>query len=117
VISGAADLSVLADRVALTQILVNLLVNALRYAPEGTPVRVEVTGDGAQVRVTVCDQGPGVRPDVGERVFDVGVSDGHAGGSGLGLFLARRLAESMRGRLELGSQDRGGCLVLTLPAA
>lgn len=117
VIGGDTDRRVLADRVALTQILVNLLVNALRYAPAQTAVHVEVTVDSSAVTVAVCDQGPGVNPAVGEQVFDSGVSDGHTGGSGLGLFLARQLAQSMRGRLELGRQDTGGCLVLTLPAA
>ena len=117
IIDGATGCRVLADRVALTQILVNLLVNALRYAPAQTDVHVEVTCAGSTVAVAVCDQGPGVDPAVGERVFDSGVSDGHVGGSGLGLFLARQLAQSMRGRLEPGRQDTGGCLVLTLPAA
>jgi signal transduction histidine kinase len=116
-VSGQLGQHVLADRVALTQILVNLLVNALRYAPAQTAVNVVVSVDGPCVHVLVCDQGPGVDPVVGDRVFDSGVTDGHAGGSGLGLFLARRLAASMNGELRLGGQELGGCLILALPVA
>ena len=116
-VSGQLEQHVLADRVALTQILVNLLANALRYAPAQTAVTVVVSVDGKHAYVSVCDQGPGVDPVVGDRVFDSGITDGHAGGSGLGLFLARRLAESMNGELRLGGQDAGGCLVLSLPIA
>lgn len=116
-VSGQLGQHVLADRVALTQILVNLLVNALRYAPAQTTVKVVVSVEGSFIYVLVCDQGPGVDPVVGDRVFDSGVTDGHAGGSGLGLFLARRLAESMNGALRLGGQESGGCLILSLPIA
>ena len=61
------------------------------------------------------DDGPGVDPDLGDRVFDPGVGGGGRGGAGLGLPLARRLARSCGGDVVAGDGP-GGCFVLELPA-
>jgi signal transduction histidine kinase len=78
-------------------------------------VSVELTWDASRVRLTVRDDGPGVDPELGDRVFDPGVrgSDDH-GRTGLGLPLARRLARSCGGDVRLGPGP-GGCVVLELP--
>jgi signal transduction histidine kinase len=94
--------------------LMPLIDNARRHARSA--VRVELDADDATVRVTVRDDGPGVDPALGERIFEPGVrGSGDGGGAGLGLPLARRLARSCGGDVRLGDGP-GGSFVLELPA-
>jgi signal transduction histidine kinase len=107
------------DASRLEQILVNLLGNAIRHAPEDSEVRLSVSAADAKIVVTVEDQGNGIAPDDVERIFDIYVTkaaeEGH--GMGLGLPLSRRLARLLGGELKAVSRPgRGGCLVLELPA-
>lgn len=102
------------------QILVNLIGNAVRYAPAATAVTVQVGQAADQTRVTVEDQGSGIARDDRERVFEkferLGRDD--AQGSGLGLYISRRLARAMGGNLVVEDAAGGGArFVLTLPAA
>ena len=120
---------VLADESALRQIVTNLLGNAIKFTPHGhvsllgTAQRVE---DGRlAVTVAVADTGPGVPEALRERVFEAFEQgdDGlarHHGGTGLGLTIARRLAQAMGGSLRLDSPAEGGSvftLTLHLPMA
>ncbi|MDE2452960.1 MAG: ATP-binding protein, partial [Burkholderiales bacterium] len=104
---------VYADADRLTEILLNLLENALRHTPEGGRVAVEASRDGAFVRVTVADSGPGIRPEDRERVFDRFYRrDPSAGdGSGLGLAIVRQVAERHGAGVALGSSPQGGLRV------
>lgn len=106
------------------QILINLIGNAIAYSPVGSTVQIiaEAAGEG-RVMVSVADEGPGVTPEQAERIFDkferLGRDSdrGKDGGSGLGLFISRRLAEAMQGSLTVESAEGGGALFrLTLPA-
>lgn len=112
----------LADPERTAQIVDALLDNACRYAPSDTPVEVELDQDHDDVRVRVIDHGPGIPRDHQETVFERfhRLEDPltmRTGGVGLGLFLARKLAESMHGRLELAPPTGGGGaeFVLRLP--
>lgn len=101
------------------QILMNLIGNAVRYAPEGSEVRIETGRDGDNAWIAVLDQGDGVPLESRERVFDkferLGRSD--AGGSGLGLYISRRLARAMGGEIQAGDAPGGGARFLfSLPA-
>ena len=58
------------DVTRLEEVLSNLVGNALRYTPDGTPVRVEIEDEGTWVRVSVADRGPGIPPDERDRLFD-----------------------------------------------
>jgi signal transduction histidine kinase len=80
-------------------------------------VTIELSASGGTVRASVRDDGPGVDPQLGDRVFDPGVraSDGLQGTAGLGLPLARRLARTCGGDVVIG-RGPGGCFVLVLPA-
>ena len=101
------------------QIMMNLVGNAVRYAPEGSTVRIETGRDAEQAWIAVLDQGEGVPADSRERVFDkferLGRSD--AGGSGLGLYISRRLARAMGGDIRIDDAPEGGArFTLSLPA-
>ena len=92
-----------------------LVDNARRHAHD--QVSLELTADNGCVRLTVCDDGPGLDPSLGERAFEPGVrgTADDSGGAGLGLPLSRRLARSCGGDVVAGS-GTGGCFVLELPA-
>lgn len=107
------------------QILINLIGNAIAYAPAASTVTISAFAAGAgRVAVTVADEGPGITPEQATRIFDKGErlgrdSDGgRDGGSGLGLYISRRLAQAMDGSLTVTSAPGGGALFrLELPAA
>tara|TARA_A100001391_G_scaffold114722_7_gene77570 strand:+ start:2984 stop:4357 length:1374 start_codon:yes stop_codon:yes gene_type:complete len=101
------------------QILVNLVGNAVRYSPEGSEVRIVTECDHGQARIMVIDQGQGVAVADRERIFEkferLGRDD--SGGSGLGLYISRRLARAMGGDIRIGgAPGEGARFILTLPA-
>jgi two-component system sensor histidine kinase AdeS len=112
-----------ADPVRITQIVTNLLTNAIKHAPGGSAVHVEVRIDGDQALASVADEGAGFRPEDRHRLF---IPFWRAGankalgrpGSGLGLALAAKLAEAHRGRIVAENRaDRSGAVfTLCLPA-
>ena len=101
------------------QILVNLVGNAVRYSPEGSEVRIVTECDHGHARIMVIDQGQGVAVADRERIFEkferLGRDD--SGGSGLGLYISRRLARAMGGDIRIGgAPGEGARFILTLPA-
>jgi len=101
------------------QILLNLVTNAINYAPGGSAVRIEMAQLGTMVCVTVCDEGSGVAEDDVEKIFEKFERLGRSGdgGSGLGLYISRKLARVMDGDLVVSNSKSGGaCFALTLPA-
>ncbi|HEX7024256.1 MAG TPA: GAF domain-containing sensor histidine kinase [Gemmatimonadales bacterium] len=108
------------DSHRVEQILVNVLRNAIRHTAEGSEVRVGVHPGNGVVVITVDDQGPGIKPEDAEHIFDVYFTQ--AGeeriGHGLGLPLSRRLAQLLGGDLTGANRESGGAtFTLTLPAA
>ncbi|MDX3908989.1 MAG: HAMP domain-containing sensor histidine kinase [Sphingobium sp.] len=100
------------------QVLVNLIGNAIRYSPEGSVVRIGVEQVDRVARVTVTDQGQGIAEEDRERIFDKFERLGRdeAGGSGLGLYISRRLARAMGGDVIVESEPgKGAKFVLSLP--
>jgi two-component system, OmpR family, sensor kinase len=121
----AADVDVLADWTRVLQILANLLANADRFGPPGTPIEVEV-GDGGpgRVAVRVCDHGPGVAPELLGRLFGrfvhgpPGEGSAQPAGTGLGLAIVRGLVEAHAGTVELeDTEGAGASFRFTLPLA
>lgn len=113
------DDRILADPTRLGQLLRNLIGNAVRYAPQGTPIRVVGRSDGDRYTVTVVDEGPGIDPQDRERLLQRYARGSGAidePGTGLGLYLAARIAEAHEGNLELrpGPGGRGTAVVVTL---
>lgn len=101
------------------QILVNLIGNAVRYSPRGGTVSVTVARDGTRVATIVADQGKGIAIADQARIFEKfeRVDPGEPGGSGLGLYIARRLARAMGGELTVDSEPgKGARFVFTLPS-
>lgn len=127
----AAEKQVMIDRPALDaampvtgefrrvlQILVNLIGNAVRYSPPGGAVWVALERDGALACAIVADQGKGIATGDHARIFEKfgRVDPTEPGGSGLGLYIARRLARAMGGDITVDSAPgEGARFVLTLP--
>ncbi len=99
------------------QVLVNLIGNAVRYGPQGSTVRVSVERREGTTAVIVADQGRGVAPADAERVFDKFERLGaREPGTGLGLYISRRLARAMHGDVTIESAaGEGARFVFTLP--
>ncbi|MBW6456657.1 MAG: HAMP domain-containing histidine kinase, partial [Trueperaceae bacterium] len=111
--ADGADARVFAQPDRLRQVARNLVRNAVQAAG-AERVRVSVAG-GAEVRLRVEDDGPGMAPEALARVFDRYVS-GRAGGAGVGLTVARRIVASFDGRIEARSEPgRGAAFEVTLP--
>jgi len=99
------------------QILVNLLVNAIRHTPQGKGVQVVVEARDPNVVFIIQDEGPGVPETDVDRIFDIYQTKAGEGmkGSGLGLPLSRRLARLLGGELRAEHRSDGGRFVLELP--
>jgi two-component system sensor histidine kinase KdpD len=110
------------DFVQSLRVLVNLLENAHKYSPPGTPIDLAVTAEDDRLAFRVADRGPGVPEDERERIFQPffrrpGVAP-DAGGAGLGLSISRRLAEAQGGALAVEARPGGGSVfAFSLPAA
>jgi signal transduction histidine kinase len=103
------------------QIVLNLLDNAVKYSPDGSRVTVRAARDGSGALILVADQGSGIPPEQQEKVFDrfyqVDQSaTRQVGGTGLGLYICRKLAETIGGRIWLErSGSDGSEFALWLP--
>jgi hypothetical protein len=102
------------------QILLNLLGNAITYAPNGSMIWLRLDDGLGWSSITVADQGPGLTDEDQQRLFNKWERLGRSGdgGSGLGLYISRRLAEAMDGTLTVQSAPgQGARFTLTLPRA
>lgn len=106
-VQSGPPLPALVDRRRLRQIILNLVSNALRFSGPTTSIRISTATRGAEALVTVEDEGPGISSELLDRLFvpfdRLGADAGREGGAGLGLVLARRLADAMGGSLTLKS--------------
>lgn len=120
VLLGAREALVAGDLEWLRQLFVNLVDNALRFTPEGGRVEVELAREAGEVRIRVRDTGPGIAPQEFERIFERfhGTGpEGGAAGRGLGLTIARTIARSHGGEIEVESfPGRGATFQVRLPA-
>ncbi|HEX4323292.1 MAG TPA: ATP-binding protein [Gaiellaceae bacterium] len=109
------------DHARLRQVLGNLIENAVKYSPEGAEVRVAAAAGNGAVRISVRDAGPGIPRDQQARIFEkfgrAEVEGGSKPGTGLGLFIARSIAEAHGGSLDVSSgTDQGSTFTLSVPA-
>ncbi len=112
----------LADPVRLQQLVANLLDNAVKFAPQGGRVRLAARREGGEIKVEVCDNGPGIPPDFLPHVFEPfrqadSSSRRQHGGIGLGLVIARHIALLHQGRLVAANvrPGPGACFTFTFP--
>jgi signal transduction histidine kinase len=112
-----------ADRERVTQVLQNLVRNAIRYTPEGGIVSIGVAANGSSVRVEVSDTGPGISADHLDHIFDRfyradPARDRASGGAGLGLAIVKELVEAMGGVVGARSTlGEGSTFWFDLPSA
>jgi signal transduction histidine kinase len=115
--------SVNIDYQRISQVLRNLLENAIKHTPNGGKITVSAVQQESFIRVNVEDDGEGIPaedlPNMFERFYRVDKSrTRHAGGSGLGLTIAKRLVESHGGTISVQSElGKGSCFSFTLPAS
>lgn len=109
----AADLPPLPlDAARLHQVVLNLVINAAKFSPLRSVITVGARLDGGALRLYVDDAGPGIAPDQRTAVFDKSFQvDPDRPGSGLGLFISRRLVEAMGGSIAIEEAPAGGCRV------
>jgi two-component system OmpR family sensor kinase len=118
-LDAPAPVVVHGDRDLLRQAIANLVTNALRHTPAGSPIEVAARGDRREARVEVRDHGPGVAPDALAHAFDrfwqADPSRSDAG-AGLGLSIVASIAGEHGGRTAVANASDGGALfTLTLP--
>lgn len=98
------------DRLRIERVFDNLLSNAIKYS-EGRPVEIEVGVEDAFARVTVCDHGMGISPELQPHLFNPferATSDRHFGGFGIGLWVVRQTIEAHHGQIEAESRPGEG---------
>jgi signal transduction histidine kinase len=104
------------DEGLLRRMMMNLIGNAIKYTPRGGTVGITCRAAGERYVLTVSDSGPGIPNELQARIFDRffrvdsarSREDGDKGGAGLGLSIARWIAEAHRGSLELTSSNAKG---------
>ncbi len=106
---------------ALDHALINLIENAIKYSPEGSTVTIRLQSREDQVTIDVQDQGPGIAPEVKERIFErffrvEGGRSPQEAGTGLGLSIARNMVERVGGELSLETEvGKGSTFRIVLP--
>lgn len=113
------NLGAIAEFRRVLQVLLNLIGNAIRYSPENSRIWVRLEDAGEMARVIVADQGPGLSEEQQARVFEKFERLGRSGdgGTGLGLYISRRLARAMGGKLTVESAPgQGARFILEVPA-
>lgn len=107
------------DFVPIVQVLVNLLDNALRYSPPGTPIDVNARTAGQNIEIEVADRGPGLPPEELEHIFDrfyLLQRPAGGGGTGLGLSICKGIVEAHGGAIRVQNRAHGGAsFVIVLP--
>jgi len=116
-----SSLMVVADRAALGRVLTSLLTNAAKFSPLGTTITVRAEATSNAVVVSVADHGTGISPEEQERVFDrfyqATSNTLSRRGTGIGLSIAKRLAEMQGGRISVESMPGvGSTFFVTMPA-
>jgi signal transduction histidine kinase len=110
-----------ADPDRLERIVVNLLANALKYAPGRSPVHLKASPRGGEVLISVRDEGPGIAPEDLPYIFDRFYRSDSVRGSeglGLGLYICRKLVDAHGGRIWVESSRGGGSeFLVALPVA
>ncbi len=115
---GDEDVEIELDRAALRRALVNLMYNAIDAMADGGELRITTGCDDGCVSICVADTGPGVSPEIADRLFEPFETLGKAKGTGLGLAIVREVAEDHGGSVDVAKAEGGGAaFTMTLPRA
>ena len=121
VVTGSQDAVVVGDHGELRRAVMNLLANAINWTPDGGSIQVDASYSAGRVIIRVADNGYGVAEAQREQLFQRLVPSDDArqgGGSGLGLYIVRRIAESLSGTVRYEpNKPHGSVFVMDLPAA
>lgn len=109
------------DRNRLKQLFLNLLTNAIKYNQQNGRVNIQLRKEQGNILISVADTGKGIPPEsvphIFERFFRVPDQEGKVGGTGLGLVIAKRIAEAHQGSIEVSSEfGKGTSFTVRLPA-
>lgn len=119
-VNVALNIRVSADRLILRDAITNIVDNAIKYAPSGSTIDVQVAGDAGHATLTVTDEGPGIAVEHRQRIFDrfYRVDEGRSremGGSGLGLAIAKWAVEANGGEIAVEAAGTGTAFRILLP--
>jgi two-component system, OmpR family, sensor histidine kinase KdpD len=105
------------DIVLIEQVFLNLLENAFKYTPEGTPIELSAESTEDKITVEVADQGPGIVPGDEGKIFEKFYrSNTTSSGAGLGLTICKGIIEAHRGKISARNRPSGGAIIsFTLP--
>ncbi|MCK9376118.1 MAG: DUF4118 domain-containing protein [Syntrophobacterales bacterium] len=106
------------DGLLMERVVINLLENAMKYTPPGTPIEISGRVQGQELLVTIADGGPGLPAGQEERIFEkfYQVAPGSARGAGLGLTICRSIVEFHGGRIWAANRPEGGAVFsFTIP--
>ena len=119
-INGNQNISVQVDHSLMTQALVNLIDNAIKYSPENTIITLSAEPDNGSAKISICDEGPGIPekhiPRLFERFYRLDKSRSRReGGTGLGLAIVKHIVHVHNGEIHVSNNGRAGCcFVITL---
>ena len=113
-----ANVPVRVDDLGIERVISNLIANALRHAPAGTPIHVQLELRDARGRVSITDAGPGMTSEHARTAFDRSWRGPNGGQQGLGLYICRRIIEAHGGRIGVvTSPGRGATFFFEIPLA
>jgi K+-sensing histidine kinase KdpD len=99
------------------QVVTNLLENAARHSPAGTSIAIELAPIDDAVRLTIADEGPGIPPELADRLFEPFASATGSGSSGIGLAICRSIVEAHGGTIGSNNRPEGGAMItVTVPS-
>ena len=111
------ELTIVVDRQRIRRVLVNLLVNSLDVMPDGGRIAISAVAQGQTVLIKVSDTGPGITPEIRDRLFQPFATAGKVNGLGLGLACSRRALLERGGEIWVENTSLGACFVVCLPRA
>lgn len=120
VLKGELDLQVTADEQQIDQVLINLINNAVKYAPKSKQIIINVESQQHAVKVSVTDFGPGIPADqithIFERYYQADRTGAELSGIGLGLYICAEIIEKHGGKIGVDSTvGQGSSFWFTLP--
>jgi signal transduction histidine kinase len=109
------NLVIILDRQRIKRVLINLFVNALDVMPRGGTIRISAIPERYAVLIKIRDTGPGIAPELRERLFQPFATAGKANGLGLGLYFSREAVIDHGGQMWVESGSHGACFAFRLP--